>query len=48
MSSGFRALYNGLTPTVVRTFPASGALFLAYELTKKYSLRTVDYICGIE
>jgi len=32
---GIRALYNGLGPTVVRTFPATGALFLAYEYTKK-------------
>jgi len=32
---GVRALYNGLGPTMVRTFPATGALFLAYELTKK-------------
>jgi solute carrier family 25 ornithine transporter 2/15 len=32
---GVRALYNGLGPTMVRTFPATGALFLAYEYTKK-------------
>lgn len=29
------ALYNGLAPTVVRTFIASGALFVAYEYTRK-------------
>jgi len=32
---GVRALYNGLGPTVLRTFPATGALFVAYEYTKK-------------
>jgi solute carrier family 25 ornithine transporter 2/15 len=29
-------LYKGLGPTVLRTFPATGALFLAYETTKKW------------
>ena len=33
-SLGVLALYNGLMPTLIRTFPASGALFLAYEFTK--------------
>ena len=32
---GVLALYNGLTPTVIRTFPATGALFFAYEYSKK-------------
>lgn len=32
---GVLALYNGLGPTVLRTFPATGALFVAYEGTKK-------------
>ena len=32
---GVMALYNGLGPTLLRTFPATGVLFLAYELTKK-------------
>lgn len=31
---GVRALYKGLTPTLVRTFPGTGALFVAYEHTK--------------
>jgi len=35
-NEGIGALYNGLTPTVVRTFPATGALFLAYEYSKKW------------
>jgi len=28
-------LYSGLGPTVIRTFPSTGALFLAYETSKK-------------
>lgn len=32
---GLLALYNGLIPTVLRTFPSTGALFLAYEYTRK-------------
>lgn len=32
---GILALYNGLQPTVIRTIPASAALFLAYENSKK-------------
>ncbi|OWF37216.1 mitochondrial ornithine transporter 1-like [Mizuhopecten yessoensis] len=34
-TEGIRALYNGLGPTVVRTFPSTGALFLTYETTKR-------------
>lgn len=30
------ALYNGLTPTVLRTIPATSVLFLVYEYTKKF------------
>lgn len=33
---GLAALYNGLTPTVLRTFPATGALFFAYEYSRKW------------
>lgn len=33
--TGIGALYNGLGPTVARTFPATAALFLAYEATKR-------------
>ncbi|XP_076063265.1 mitochondrial ornithine transporter 1 [Oratosquilla oratoria] len=35
-NEGLMALYNGLGPTVIRTFPATGALFLAVEMTKKF------------
>lgn len=33
---GVLALYNGLTPTLIRTFPATGALFFAFEYSKKF------------
>ncbi|XP_043927595.1 mitochondrial ornithine transporter 1 isoform X2 [Protopterus annectens] len=32
---GVLTLYSGLTPTLIRAFPANGALFLAYELSRK-------------
>ena len=32
---GLKTLYNGLIPSLLRTFPATAALFLAYENTKK-------------
>ncbi|KAK7882941.1 hypothetical protein WMY93_029115 [Mugilogobius chulae] len=40
---GVAALYSGLTPTMIRTFPANGALFLAYEYSRK---ETADQRCG--
>lgn len=33
---GVLALYNGLTPTICRTIPATAVLFLVYEYTKKF------------
>ncbi len=36
---GLAALYSGLTPTILRTFPATGALFFAYEYSKRFMLR---------
>lgn len=41
LPAGFTALYSGLTPTMVRTFPANGALFLAYEFSRKFMMDTV-------
>lgn len=38
---GFTALYSGLTPTMIRTFPANGALFLAYECSRKFMMEKV-------
>ncbi|XP_050921347.1 solute carrier family 25 member 15a isoform X1 [Lates calcarifer] len=40
-TEGFIALYSGLTPTMIRTFPANGALFLAYELSRKFMMESV-------
>ncbi|XP_042369398.1 mitochondrial ornithine transporter 1-like [Plectropomus leopardus] len=42
-NEGFPALYSGLTPTMIRTFPANGALFLAYELSRKFMMDSVGY-----
>ncbi|KAM9853071.1 solute carrier family 25 member 15a isoform 1-T3 [Aulostomus maculatus] len=39
-NEGFSTLYSGLTPTMIRTFPANGALFLAYELSRKFMMET--------
>lgn len=38
---GILALYNGLGPTLVRTFPASGILFVVYEFTKSNMERLI-------
>ena len=32
---GVGAFYRGVSPALVRAFPANGALFLAYEMTKR-------------
>jgi len=32
---GIGALYNGLTPTLIRTIPATAILFVTVEYTKK-------------
>lgn len=31
---GIKSLYKGLMPTLLRTFPSTGALFVAYEYSK--------------
>ncbi|XP_069046281.1 solute carrier family 25 member 15a isoform X2 [Lepisosteus oculatus] len=41
-NEGIPALYSGLTPTMIRTFPANGALFLAYELSRKMMMKQFD------
>lgn len=33
---GFRGLYRGLGPTLIRTFPSTGVLFVAYEYSKMF------------
>lgn len=35
-NEGIRTLYQGLTPALIRTFPATGALFLTYEHSKDF------------
>ena len=35
-TDGIAGLYNGLGPTLLRTFPSTGALFVAYEYSKKF------------
>ncbi|XP_002733843.1 mitochondrial ornithine transporter 1-like [Saccoglossus kowalevskii] len=35
-TEGIGALYNGVVPCVLRSFPANGALFVAYEWTRKH------------
>ncbi|XP_041655585.1 mitochondrial ornithine transporter 1-like [Cheilinus undulatus] len=37
-TEGISTLYSGLTPTLIRTFPANGALFLAYEFSRKFMM----------
>jgi len=39
-TEGVTAFYRGLTPALVRTFPANAGLFLAYEYTKKFLTNT--------
>ena len=43
---GVKSLYRGLSLTLLRTIPASGGLFLAFEFTKKY-LEVVAGHCGV-
>ena len=38
---GVLALYRGITPALIRTFPANAALFTAYEFTKKTLSATI-------
>ncbi|XP_060128369.1 mitochondrial ornithine transporter 1 isoform X3 [Zootoca vivipara] len=39
---GIFALYSGLKPTMIRAFPANGALFLAYEYSRKLMMNQLD------
>uniref|UniRef100_A0A0N4ZN50 ULP_PROTEASE domain-containing protein n=1 Tax=Parastrongyloides trichosuri TaxID=131310 RepID=A0A0N4ZN50_PARTI len=38
---GVKGLYTGLLPTIIRSFSASGCLFLTYEYTKKF----LNFVC---
>lgn len=39
-TEGVRGLYRGLGPTLLRTFPSSGALFVAYEYSRLLMMNT--------
>ncbi|PNI60319.1 SLC25A15 isoform 1 [Pan troglodytes] len=39
---GITALYSGLKPTMIRAFPANGALFLAYEYSRKLMMNQLE------
>ncbi|XP_057255989.1 mitochondrial ornithine transporter 1 [Pezoporus wallicus] len=41
-TEGVLALYSGLKPTMIRAFVANGALFLAYEYSRKLMMKQVD------
>ena len=42
--SGVKALYKGLGPCLLRTFPSSGALLLAVEVTKDVMYNAYDKV----
>ncbi|XP_074186000.1 mitochondrial ornithine transporter 1 isoform X2 [Rhinolophus sinicus] len=41
-NEGITALYSGLKPTMIRAFPANGALFLAYEYSRKLMMNQFE------
>lgn len=41
-NEGVPALYSGLKPTLIRAFPANGALFLAYEYSRKLMMNQFE------
>ncbi|KAG8452780.1 hypothetical protein GDO86_004538 [Hymenochirus boettgeri] len=41
-NEGISALYSGLKPTLIRAFPANGALFVAYEYSRKIMMKQFD------
>uniref|UniRef100_A0A803K2Z9 Solute carrier family 25 member 15 n=1 Tax=Xenopus tropicalis TaxID=8364 RepID=A0A803K2Z9_XENTR len=41
-NEGVLALYSGLKPTLIRAFPANGALFLAYEYSRRLMMNQLD------
>ncbi|XP_058404088.1 mitochondrial ornithine transporter 1 isoform X5 [Diceros bicornis minor] len=41
-SEGIMALYSGLKPTMIRAFPANGALFLAYEHSRRLMMSQLE------
>ncbi|KAM3933035.1 mitochondrial ornithine transporter 1-like [Leptodactylus fuscus] len=41
-NEGIVALYSGLKPTLIRAFPANGALFVAYEYSRKFMMQQFE------
>uniref|UniRef100_A0A8D0HIK5 Solute carrier family 25 member 15 n=1 Tax=Sphenodon punctatus TaxID=8508 RepID=A0A8D0HIK5_SPHPU len=41
-NEGVFALYSGLKPTLIRSFPANGALFLAFEYSRGLMMKQLD------
>ena len=41
-TEGIRGLYKGLTPTLLRAFPSTAALFVTYEYTKEMLTKVAD------
>ncbi|XP_040196285.1 mitochondrial ornithine transporter 1-like [Rana temporaria] len=41
-NEGIFALYSGLKPTLIRAFPANGALFVAYEYSRKMMMQQFE------
>ncbi|XP_062957609.1 motilin receptor [Cynocephalus volans] len=41
-NEGIMALYSGLKPTMIRALPANGALFLAYEYSRKLMMSQLE------
>ncbi|XP_072259876.1 mitochondrial ornithine transporter 1-like [Pyxicephalus adspersus] len=41
-NEGFKALYSGLKPTLIRSFPANGVLFLTYEYSRKFMMQQAE------
>lgn len=41
---GISGLYKGLAPTLLRTFPSTGALFVAYEYSKLFMTRGAETV----
>lgn len=46
--SGFRGFFKGLTPTMIRAFPANAATFLGYEFVMKLFKDDINEIPDIE
>jgi len=41
--SGYRGLFRGLTPSLIRSIPAAGATFAAFEVTREFLLKETEW-----